>query len=67
MTDARLGWKTRRMKNELVRIKNLFKHLYVNWMNIEYLHAVISTFLLDYKGKNSAFKLTNATSFFVTN
>lgn len=36
-------------------------------MNIEYLHAVISTFLLDYKGKNSAFKLTNATSFFVTN
>lgn len=36
-------------------------------MNIEYLHAVISTFSFDWKEKNSAFKLTNVISFFGTN
>lgn len=36
-------------------------------MNIEYLHAVISTFSFHWKEKNSAFKLTNVTSFFCAN
>lgn len=49
MTDARLGWKTKRMKNELVRIKKLFKHLHANEINVEHLHAVISTFSVDWE------------------